>query len=82
METKTQTAINYFRSGRLREAFKIFSKFRGFEKDEKRCIQIAYECMSGNEDFYLSLGLNIQDVTQRAITAISSRYDISLTLHH
>ena len=77
MKTKTQTAINYFQSGHLREAFKIFSKFHGFGKDEKRCIQIAYECMTGNEDFYISLGVNPQEVTQRAVESITARYNIS-----
>lgn len=78
---KTDKALTAFKAGRLKEALGIFAKFHGFSKEEKRSIQIAYECMTGKESFYSSLGYNISGIRKDAILAISSKYGVSPTLH-
>ncbi len=74
MVTKTEKAIMLFKQGDYVSAFKIFSRFRGFSKDELRIIQIAHECYSGNSSFYVSLGIDVDECISRAIECISKKY--------
>lgn len=75
--TKTEQAITLWKSGKIKEALRIFKTFKiGFSKTDKETIQIAYEMLSGNETFYVSLGFNKKEVETKAITIIEKSYSI------
>lgn len=80
-KTKTEQAIEAFKNGSLKQAFRLILRFRGFTKEEKRAIQIAYECMAGKESFYVSLGINTEEIIRKAIESVCTRYHISSNLH-
>ncbi len=81
MKTKTEQAIEAFKAGNLKQAFRMMFRFHGFTKEEKRAIQIAYECMAGKEAFYVSLGIDPEDMIEKAVESICIRYHISSNLH-
>ena len=81
IKTKTAQAIEAFKNGSLKQAFRLMLRFRGFSKEEKRAIQIAYECMAGKEAFYVSLGINPEEIIGKAAEYVSLRYHISSNLH-
>lgn len=75
METKTAKAIALFNAKKFREAFRIFKTFRGkFSPEEKRAIEIAYECMTGKAAFYSMLGIKAEDMVAEALETIKSVY--------
>ena len=75
METKTNKAIELYRTGNIKGAFSIIATFKlGFTKDERDTIRMAHECMSGLENFYKSIGINAEIVKQRAISIIEEKY--------
>lgn len=77
METKTAKAIALFNARKFREAFRIFKTFRGkFSPEQKRSIEIAYECMTGKSAFYSILGINTEDMIKEAVATIKSLYAI------
>lgn len=77
MMTKTEIAKRYYQQGDIGKAVKTLSKFHGFSKEEKRCLQIASECYSGNRSFYESLGIDIEKVLLEAIVCIEKRYNLN-----
>ncbi len=80
MLTKTEQAVGAFKNGYIKRAFKMMYRFHGFSKDEKRYIQVAYECLAGNEAFYVSLGIDTKDIIKKAIECVSTRYNVTPTL--
>lgn len=75
MKTKTEKAKKLFSSGAITEALRIFKTFKiGFTQEEKRTLEIAYECMAGSEAFYQSLGINTQQEKQQALSIIQEKY--------
>lgn len=75
METKTSRALALFNARKLKEAFRIFKTFRGkFSPEEKRTIEIAYECMTGKSAFYSMLGINTEDMVEEAVATIKTKY--------
>lgn len=75
METKTNKAIELYRSGNIKGAISIIATFKiGFTKDELNTIKTAHECMSGLECFYKSIGIDVESVKQRAISIIEEKY--------
>lgn len=75
METKTSQALTFFKAKRFREAFRIFKTFRGkFSPEEKRTIEIAYECMTGKALFYSMLGINAEEMVREAVATVKSVY--------
>lgn len=75
METKTAKAIALLNAKKLRDAFRIFKTFRGrFTPEEKRVIEIAYECMTGKAAFYSMLGINAEEMIKEAVITIKSVY--------
>lgn len=57
METKRDTARNLIRAGNTKDAMRIVKSFDGiYSKDEMRTLQIAYECLTGKENFYKQIG--------------------------
>lgn len=75
MKTKTEKAKKLFSSGEITEALRIFKTFKiGFTQKEKRILEIAYECMTGNEKFYTSLGIDIEQVKKKTNDIIQKKY--------
>lgn len=74
-ETKTQKACRLLRRGEVKEALKIFRTFRiGWSKEEKRKIDIACECLCGNDGFYSSLGIDCRLVVDEAVKLLKAKY--------
>ena len=80
MVTKTEQAITAFSNGNIKDAFRLITRFRGFSNEEKRCIQIAYECLSGKESFYISLGIDTASMIDKAIEYVSAKYNTTTKL--
>lgn len=75
METKTQKAVQLFKSGKVKDAFRIFKTFRvDFTKEEKRSIEIAYEALCGRVSFYKSLGIDTDKMIASAKATITQKY--------
>lgn len=75
MITKTDKAKNLFSSGKIAEALKIFKTFKiGFSAEEKQTLEIAHECMSGNEKFYASLNIDTEQTKKQAVLIIQQKY--------
>lgn len=71
MQTKTQQAIEWYKSGDLRKALAIIKTFRiGFTKEQKRSVQIAYECITGNGRFYEQLGYDTATLIREGVNAV------------
>lgn len=75
METKTSKAIFLLRMGYLKEALSIFRTFHiGFTKEERRTLQIACECLSGNSSFYQQLGIDTDKEIEKSKSILTSKY--------
>jgi hypothetical protein len=75
MQTKTSKVVSFLRSGDFRSALAIISAFRiGFSKEEKRTLEIAKECLSGNESFYRSIGVDTQSEIEKSKKIIELKY--------
>lgn len=73
METKTTKLIGHFSLGRIKEAYAILKTFRrGISKEEKRVVEIAYECMTGKDAFYKQLGIDINNIQQQAFEVLAT----------
>lgn len=71
MKTKSAQARECIYDGRYKDALRIIKTFRQeFTATEKRIIQIAFECMSGNSAFYTSIGIDVQKMKDDAIVII------------
>lgn len=74
METKTQKFRRLFREQKYKEALKVIKSFRkGLSSDEIRTLSIAWECVTGNCDFYRQLGISTEKVMSEAYS-IMVRY--------
>lgn len=77
METKTRKAISLFRAGDYKGAFKLFSGFKmGFSNEERRKMQIAYECVNDLKRcaFYESIGIDYKQICCDAWCIIVDKY--------
>lgn len=75
MQTKTMQVQMAVASGDWKTAMKIAATFRvGYSKDEQRTIQIAKECFTGKQDFYIQLGLDTASITEQAKHLIFKKY--------
>ena len=75
LDKKTDKAKALLKAGCFKEALAIIKTFRlGFSKEEKRSIQIAYESLSGHEQFYRSLGIDVDKVQKDAYQLLIDRY--------
>lgn len=62
LSTKTSNAKSFLLCGDYKSCLRILKTFRiGFTKEEKRVLEIAYECLSGKDKFYSQLGFNVVD---------------------
>lgn len=75
MQTKTNNAVQLFKSGNIKEALAIFRTFRiGFTKDERRTLQIASEVLNGMGKFYSDLGIDISLEVSKAKEIVINKY--------
>ena len=77
METKTSKAIRLFQAGDYKAAFRLFSGFKiGFSPDERRKMQIAYECVTDLKrcSFYESIGVDYRQECTDAWCIIMDKY--------
>lgn len=75
MNTKTEKALSYFNDGQYRESFSILSTFKiGFSKEERRVIQIAKECLTGNCSFYEQIGIDTESTIKEAKCIVERKY--------
>ena len=73
METKTAKFKRLFNEQKYKEALGIIKSFRkGLTSDQSRTLNIAWECLTGNDSFYRQLGISPEKVKNEA-------YDIMLT---
>lgn len=62
---KTDIVRALLKAGHFKDALTILKTFRfGFNKEEKRSIQIAHETLSGHGDFYRQLGINVDEIIE------------------
>ena len=55
METKKEKAVQLYNQGKIKEALRIFSKFRyDITKEENRLLTIAYECLTGKDTLFIN----------------------------
>lgn len=67
METKTQKFKRLFKEQKYKDALKVIKSFRkGFTADEIRTLNIAWECTSGKDSFYLHLGFSLDKINSEA----------------
>jgi len=67
METKTSKAIQEYKQGNFRGSLRLFKSFNiGISKQEKIVLEIAHEIESGKRSFYLQIGVNVSEITDKA----------------
>jgi hypothetical protein len=67
-ETKKSQAIRLFNSGDLKGSYRIAKGFRiELKEEERRIVAIAYECLSGKENFYKQIGENPEEIQKKAL---------------
>lgn len=77
MRTKTAKAIQLMQDGETAKALSIFKTFKiGFDKEERRIIQIASESMNGFGKFYIKLGYDVEKFQAKAIAIVKEKYNI------
>lgn len=68
MQTKTEKLKQHFGENEIKKSLKIFKTFKiGVSKEDQRSVQIAYESMTGKENFYLELGINTEKECSKSI---------------
>ncbi len=72
---KTEEAKALLKAGKFKEALSIIKTFRfGFTKEDKRSIEIAYECLCGHDQFYSSIGIDTDKEIERCYRLIVDKY--------
>lgn len=75
MDTKTYKAVQLFKQGNIKESLRLFSRFRyNITKEENRLLTIAYECLTGKESFYISIGIIPNDTIDEAKKIIRNKF--------
>lgn len=75
LDKKTDKARVLLKAGRFEEALAIIKTFRlGFNKEEKRSIQIAHETLSGHGDFYRQLGIKVDEIIEDTKKMLIDKY--------
>ena len=74
-KTKVDKVKSLLAAGAFQKALAIVKTFRiGLSKKEKRIIEIASECFTGNEDFYRSLGINTEKEIEQAVSLLKEKF--------
>lgn len=72
---KTDKARALLKEGRFKEVLAIIKTFRlGFNKEEKRSIQISHETLSGHGDFYRQLGIKVDEIIEDTKKMLIDKY--------
>lgn len=72
---KTEKAKALLKAGKFKEALSIIKTFRlGYTKEEKRSIEIAYECLSGHGHFYQSIGIDTDKEIEKVSLLLTDKY--------
>lgn len=72
---KTEKAKALLKEGKFKEALSIIKTFRfGFTREEKRSIEIAYECLSGHNQFYSSIGIDTDKEIEKVSFLLTDKY--------
>lgn len=72
---KTEEAKALLKAGKFKEALSIIKTFRlGYTKEEKRSIEIAYESLSGHEQFYKSIGIDTDKEIEKVSLLLTDKY--------
>lgn len=72
---KTDKAKALLKAGCFKESLAIIKTFRsGFNKKEKRNIQITYESLVGHKKFYISLGIDVDKVMKETRQLLADKY--------
>ena len=67
IKTKRDIARELIRAGEVKKAIKIVKSFDLiYTKDELRTLQVAYECLTGKESFYQSIGNDTKKIQAEA----------------
>jgi len=73
--TKRQHAIELFLNNDFKAALAIFKTFKiQVSKEEKRCLELAYAGLTGQSDFYSSIGVDTELELEKAKTIIKNKY--------
>lgn len=76
--TKRQQLKEYVSQGKTKDALRIAKGLDvTYSKSEIRTLEIAYECLSGKEAFYIQLGENVSMTKNNAISLLSKVKDMS-----
>ncbi len=74
-KTKTDKAVELWKSGDTKGALKIFKTFKmGLTKDQKAKISIYHEMLSGNKSFYVMIGYHPTTVKFEAEQVIENQF--------
>jgi len=75
--TKTEIAKKHFLEGDLKSCLRYFKTFKlGISREDKRAIEIAFECLAGKTCFYQSLGIDTSSMVEKAVVIISKYFKI------
>lgn len=73
--TKVDKVKSLLAAEAFQEALTIVKTFRfGFSKEEKRSIEIAYECLNGHEQFYKSIGIDTDKEIEKVSLLLNDKY--------
>ena len=73
--TKVDKVKSLLEAGAFQKAITIVKTFRlGFNKEEKRSIQIAHETLSGHGDFYRQLGIKVDEIIEDTKKMLIDKY--------
>lgn len=73
--TKVDKVKSLLAAEAFQEALTIVKTFRfGFSKEEKRSIEIAYECLIGHDHFYKSIGIDTDKEIEKVSLLLTDKY--------
>lgn len=76
MVTKASKLKQHIRLREWKQAMRIFKTFRiSLDKQSKRTVEIAYECLTGKEQFYKQLGIDTASMQTEAIAILNAWTD-------
>lgn len=75
MKRKIDILLDHIKNDNRISAIKLVASFpKGVSKDEKRIVEIASESYKGKDDFYKSLGIDVEEYKEKAWQIILDNY--------
>ena len=75
MITKTEKAKQAYINKDYKTCYRILKTFkRTITKEENCVIEVAYECFTGNTEFYKSLGYDTNDYLNKALLIVANYF--------